>query len=137
MKDTTAKKIVAVIERTGTGFSGYLKDVPGIAVVGESLSELQDNLIEALTLHIEALEEDGESVDHLKGVDIELKIDMEQLFEYYSMINKTAFAEFIGINKSLLRKYSKGLANPSEARVKAINEGLHKLGKELSSTTLV
>ena len=41
-------KLTAVIEKTGTGFSGYIKEVDGIVSTGDSLAEIKENLQEAL-----------------------------------------------------------------------------------------
>jgi len=38
----------AVIEKTNTGFSGYIKEVDGIVSAGDSINEMKTNLKEAL-----------------------------------------------------------------------------------------
>lgn len=135
MYENVENRLTAVMEKTSTGFSAYFKEMPG-ATVGESVSEMKENLQEMLDLHIEALEEDGEDAQHLRNARIELLFDVDQIFSHYSMINKSAFAKYLGINQSLFRKYTSGLAKASDDRVKQINEGLHRLGEELSAISL-
>ncbi len=50
----------AVIERTPTGYSGYLPGVPGCVAVGETIEATRRNLEEALALHLTGMIEDGE-----------------------------------------------------------------------------
>lgn len=62
---------------------------------------------------------------------------MQQFFEQYSMINKSEFANFIGMNPSQLRKISKGLVALSDAKARQIEEGLHRLAREFSKVNFV
>ena len=41
-------KISVVLEKTSTGFSGYAKEIDGLATVGSSISEIKQNF----TTHI-------------------------------------------------------------------------------------
>lgn len=68
--------------------------------------------------------------------DVEFHFDISSLFEYYSMINISAFARSIGINDSLMRRYKNGNEYISDAQVSRIEQGLHKLGAELSALRL-
>lgn len=67
----------------------------------------------------------------------EFKFDLSSLFDYYKAINMSAFAKYIGINDSLLRHYKKGGVYISDAQLSKIEEGIHKLGQELSSLRLL
>lgn len=53
-------------------------------------------------------------------------------FSMHPQINVSSFAKQIGINKSLMARYIYGIKTPSEKRKKEIQDGLHKLAKELS-----
>ena len=64
------------------------------------------------------------------------KFDLSSLFEYYSMINVSAFARFLGINDTLMRQYRKGDTYISDAQLKKIEDGIHRLGKEFSRLQL-
>jgi len=52
-----AKIYTAVIEKTGTGFSGYFKEVDGVVSVGDTMNEMKENLQEALQSYLEYLQE--------------------------------------------------------------------------------
>ncbi len=63
--------------------------------------------------------------------------DLSSLFEYFNMINVSAFARMIGINSTLMRQYKKGDTYISEAQLSKIEDGIHSLGDELSRLKLV
>jgi len=129
--------ISVVIEKTSTGFSAYALEVDGLATVGNNISEIKQNFNEVLQYHVEYLQEKGEKVK-LTDFEISYQIDLEQVFEYFTVINKTAFAEnYAEINQSLFRQYTKGLASLSSDKMQQISRGLHKLADELSDLTLV
>ena len=46
-------KYAVVIEKTSTGFSGYIPDLPGIGVAGESRAKVRRLLREAAGIYIE------------------------------------------------------------------------------------
>lgn len=121
------KEFTAVIEKTGTGFSGYIKEVDGIASASDSLSEIKSDLLEALQMTNEKIQD--EQINYV--------IDLEQFFEYYNVINKTAFADYIGMNRSLFRQYTGGLTNLSDNKLLDITKGLHRLAKDFSDIVLV
>lgn len=118
-------KLTAVIEKTGTGFSGYIKELNGIATVGETISEIKENFILALEL---------KEVENYK---IEYVVDLEQFFSYFKVINKSAFADYIGMNKSLFRQYTGSLTKLSDDKLLDITKGLHNLAKDFSNIVLV
>jgi len=125
--NTKTRKATLVIERTDTGFSGYFKEIDGIATVGDSIAEIKEICLEALEMKIGSLE----------GVEIDFAVDLEQFFDYYKVINKTAFADYIGMNKSLFRQYVSGLTNLSDSKLLDISKGLHKLADDFSDIVLV
>lgn len=120
-------KYTAVIEKTGTGFSGYIKELDGVISTGDSLTEMKENLLEALELNIE----------NIKYENVIYFIDLEQFFEHYNVINKSAFADYIGMNRSLFRQYIGGLTNLSDKKLLDITNGLQRLAKDFSDIVLV
>lgn len=52
-------KYVINIEKTSTGFSAYVPDLPGCISVGDTREEIESNIQEAILFHIEGLKEDG------------------------------------------------------------------------------
>ena len=52
-------KYGVVFEKTGTGWSAYPPDLPGVGVAGSTLEETKQLLEEAIQMHIAGLKEDG------------------------------------------------------------------------------
>jgi predicted RNase H-like HicB family nuclease len=48
-----------VIEPTETGFSAYAPDLPGCVSTGRTPREVEDNMTEAISFHIDGLREEG------------------------------------------------------------------------------
>jgi len=59
-----------------------------------------------------------------------------EIFGRYPQINVSAFANRMGINKSLMAKYIYGIKTPSEKRSREIVRELNALGEELSLVRL-
>jgi predicted RNase H-like HicB family nuclease len=52
-------KYLVIFEKTGTGYSAYVPDLPGCITTGPTLAETERLMKEALEFHIEGLREDG------------------------------------------------------------------------------
>lgn len=120
------KTLTAVIEKTSTGFSGYFKEVNGIASVADTIKEIKEDLAEALEMKLE----------DTSSININYVVDLEQFFEHYKVINKSAFADYIGMNTSLFRQYTKGHTNLSDKKLLDISKGLHNLAKDFNDIVL-
>ncbi|MFM7021386.1 MAG: type II toxin-antitoxin system HicB family antitoxin [Flavobacteriales bacterium] len=118
-------KIEMIVERTKTGYSAYAKKY-AVYTTGKSLEALKNNIIEALTLH---LEEEGKTITE---EDIKVTLDLPQFFEFYKVINAKALSERIGMNQSLLAQYIIGHKKPSPAQTQRILQGVQKIGRELA-----
>jgi predicted RNase H-like HicB family nuclease len=55
-------KYAVVFEKTTTGWSAYVPDLPGIVVAGGSLEETRALTAEAIAFHVEGLREDGDPI---------------------------------------------------------------------------
>lgn len=130
MKTLTRKKINAIVEKTETGFSAFAIDYP-VFTTGNTISELLDNIVEALNLYFE---DDG---IHVEAKNVNLEIDLKQFFQYYRVINAKFLAERIGMNATLLSQYVQGRKKPSSAQTEKILNGIHQIGRELSELSLV
>lgn len=62
MTYTIVMKYAVVFEKTQTGFSAYLPDLPGCVAAGDTQEEVARLLSEAVPMHIEAMREDGEPI---------------------------------------------------------------------------
>lgn len=135
----TNKKIKVILEKTNTGYSAYAPEVDGIYTAGEDLSEIKKNLDEVIEIQADYLQEQGhnEQAIALRKAEVSLFLDVKQFFEHYYMLNKTAFAKYIGMNQSHLRKISKGIMPLSDAKATQIQNGLQKLASELQTVHFV
>lgn len=52
-------KYVIVIEKTDTGYSAHVPDLPGCISVGDSKEEVEVHIQEAILFHLEGMKEDG------------------------------------------------------------------------------
>ena len=52
-------RYAVVIEKSETGFGAYVPDLPGCVAVGETMSETEQLIREAVEFHLEGLREDG------------------------------------------------------------------------------
>lgn len=127
-------QIIAIVEVQADGYSAYL-DIPNHAITsaGESLFELKENIQEALDLFLETAKEMDIDITQIEGKEVELQLDVKELFSYFKAINLSGFAAYTGINRSLLNQYATGIKKPSEKQSIKILKGLKKLGRELLS----
>ena len=124
------RKIVAVVEKTNTGFSAFAVDYPAFTI-GKTISELSRNIVEALNLYFE----DDEI--HITSRNINFEIDLKQFFQHYRVINSKFLAERIGMNPALLSQYVQGRKKPSAQQTERILNGINEIGRELSELSLV
>ena len=124
------RKIVAIVEKTNTGFSAFAVDYPAFTT-GKTISELSRNIVEALNLYFE----DDEIQITQKNINFE--IDLKQFFQYYRVINSKFLAERIGMNPALLSQYVQGRKKPSAQQTEKILNGINEIGRELSELSLV
>ena len=104
---------------------------------GETVAEAKSDFMNSMQEMIESCKEDGEAIPTALTEEPEFFFDVSSLFEYYSVINVSAFAKLVGINDSLLRQYKRGGTYISDAQLGKIEAGIHQLGKEFSSLRLV
>lgn len=55
-------KYVVIYEKGKNNYGAYVPDLPGCAVVGATLEEVQTLIVEAVEFHIEGLQEAGYAV---------------------------------------------------------------------------
>jgi predicted RNase H-like HicB family nuclease len=54
--------LIIVIEKTKTGYSAYSPDLDGCIATGSSKHEVEQNISDAIELHLEGLRHEGYSV---------------------------------------------------------------------------
>lgn len=121
-------------------YSAYTPDTKSTVLNGqgntveEAIADLKVSMEEIIESYLET---DGQVPEELRGqIEFEYKYDVPSLFNFFDEINMTTFSKKIGINASLLRRYKNGFAYASEKQVVKIKNGLHELGKQLSSAQL-
>ncbi len=51
-----------LIEKTGTGYSAHVPDLPGCVGAAATIEELRQLMKEAIELHLQGMREDGEPI---------------------------------------------------------------------------
>ena len=95
------------------------------------MAELKVNIVDAYNSYAE--------IKGLKEVtidDIQIQLDIHQLFGFYKEINASALGSRIGMDKTLISQYVNGHKKPGTKQVNKILEGIKQLGNELASLEL-
>jgi len=58
----SAKRYPIVIEPTGTGYSAYSPDLDGCVATGKTREEVECEMQEAITFHLEGMAQNGEPI---------------------------------------------------------------------------
>jgi len=134
------KQIVTVIvEYSGENLSAYIKGAP-IVAVGKDLKEIESNVVEAVELYKETCAETGvQIVEILNGeLEYKYKVDTASFINYYSNIfTKAALSRITGINERQLWHYAAGVHKPRKRQLEKIENGIHKLSKELGAIVML
>ena len=132
-------KVIVVLEKTDTGFSAYIPELPITCTTGSDLMDIESNLREALELHIETLLDEGLPVssNFKNKFSFDYRLDIQDFFNLFAPVKQTAVALKAGMNPSLLRQYARGIKHPSLEQAKRIEEAIHQLGKDLLKIKLV
>ena len=64
----------AIVERSTTGYSAYVPDVPGCIAAGETFEETTKMMQEALRYHLEWMREDGDDIPESISSAIEVEV---------------------------------------------------------------
>lgn len=129
---------VSIEKQEDGSYIAYNTNVDGYALLGtgstvaEAKADFDNSMKEVAEVEKNRL---GETPSVFLG-EPEYKFDLASLFEYYPMINVSAFARFLGINDALMRQYRKGSVYISDAQLQKIEGGIHQLGNEFSRLRL-
>ena len=129
-------KIKAIIEKSEDGgYSVYAIDVQGAAGYGETDTEAKTDFLSVLEEQAEYYtERTGKIAEWAKdGYEIEYRYDFSGFFQAFPFVNISAFAEMVGINPSLMRKYKAGLATASEKQKQQIQGEFDKIVHRLQA----
>lgn len=132
--------VVINVARTENGYCAACDILPGwiVAVTGDFCA-LEKEVVESIDFFLECAAKDGEKYPPIFDTEyrIEYKFDIQSLLCYYQNIFSFAALQYItGINQRQLWHYAAGYTKPRKAQADKIVEGLHKLGKELTSVSV-
>lgn len=129
------KTITIIIEKAKDGgYGAYSNDAP-IFAMGDTMEELKQSVQDA----IDSLEEyTPEDAGVFRGeYGIRYKFDTESLLQYYKgILGNPALEKLTGINQKQIHHYATGLKKPRKEQRQKIQEGLHRLGRELLAIEL-
>ena len=124
------------IEKQSDGsYIAYNVGVEGLVAIGtgNTVSEAKADFVNSLEEMAEDMTEEEKARLITKPV---FHFDIASLFEYYKVINISAFAKMFGMNDTLLRQYKRGDTYISDKQIERIESGIHKLGRELCELRL-
>ena len=129
-------KVTVIIEKAKDGYySCYVEDdLPGFGLsgFGESAEAAKEDMMKAYQELKEIQAVEGKEVPELEFT---YKYDMQSFFDYFSFLNVSKVAELAGINPSLMRQYTSGVANAGQKQYDKIRVAIGKISKELSAAT--
>ncbi|MBD5344425.1 MAG: hypothetical protein HDR90_05490 [Bacteroides sp.] len=104
---------------------------------GNTVAEAKADFFNSVAEVTQSYKDRGDFMPVELTEEIEFHFDISSLFEYYSMLNVSALARYLGINDSLMRQYRNGSAQISDKQLEKIEAGIHRLGLELAALRLV
>lgn len=130
---------VSIEKQSDGSYIAYNTTGDGVTLIGtgDTVKEAKEDFFNSIEEVKESYHELGDPMPECMNEEIEFRFDLSSLFEYYSMLNVSAFARYIGINDSLMRQYRNGSAQISDRQLEKIEAGIHRLGTELASLRLV
>lgn len=136
----TDKNFIVTIEKDNDGsFIAYNVDESPYTLLGRggTVKDARADFLHSVQ-EVKASEEEreGAAAPILSAAPV-FKFDLSSLFEYYSMLNVSAFARYLGINETLMRQYKKGNTYISDLQMQKIEDGLHRLGADFLGLRLV
>ena len=67
-------KYVAIVVKTGNGYSAHLPDLPGCIAAADTFEETSELIREAANFHVEMMVEHGEAIPEPRSAAIEVEI---------------------------------------------------------------
>lgn len=130
------KKIKAIIEKANEGgISIYSEDVKGAYGFGLTEREAKDDFISVLEEQAEYYKErHGELPAWYKaGYSVAYVYDISGFFEAFPFINASKFAEEIGMNASVMRRYKGKIVTASDKQKALIQERYKDILKRMEA----
>ena len=67
-------KYVAIIAKTGNGYSAHLPDLPGCVAAGDTFEETRDLIRQAASFHLEGIAQDGDPIPEPTSAAVEVDV---------------------------------------------------------------
>jgi len=134
MPEQETSNILVILEKTDSGYSAYLPELPGCIATAESLGDIKGIVRDSVVFHLEGLGKEMEEipVGFQGAYNLVYKMDVSSLFEWFSgILTKSGVSRITGLNQSLISQYVSGYKKPSTRQTKRIERALHHLGQEL------
>ncbi|MDR0824600.1 MAG: hypothetical protein LBN74_05860 [Prevotella sp.] len=133
------EKIEAIVERASDGtFSVYCTDEM-FTGMGDTADAAKKDMMIQMEFFKQIAVEKGLWYPAFLDEDFEVvyKFDTKSLLEYYSgILSLSGLEKITGIHQKQLWNYLHTETKPRKAQIEKIEQGLHSLGKELTSISL-
>lgn len=134
---TMAKKIDVIVETGRDLFScfmvGETDGLTGLHGDGKTARKAIADFYLCYEEEKQFCKEQGMEVPELE---FNFIFDIGAFFSYY-LINITAFAEYAGMNASLLRQYACGLKSPTKVTINRVRNAIDKYKKDIDAGLLI
>lgn len=121
-----------IVEQTGDGdFSCFVEeDIPYIGLLGygDSSEKAINDLMSFYEQMKTELHSEGKELPELEFV---VHYDMPSFFNRFNFLNQSKIAERAGINPSLMRKYTSGVARAGQKQYVKLHAAVQSLAKEM------
>lgn len=124
--------IQAVIERAEDGgFAAYSDAIPGVYANGLTEEEVRAEFLDMMKEQADFVTERTGERPSWADAEVQFTFDISALFDAFPFLNASAFAEWIGINPSLMRRYKSGLSKPTGKTRDIIRNGFRSMADRL------
>ena len=131
------KVIKAILERgEDGGFVAYSNSVPGVYANGQTEEEVKEEFVLMMEEQAEFMKERTGELPEFAGAKVEFTYALSALFQAYPFLNASAFAKWIGINPSLMRKYKADISVPQGKNRELIQHGLASVAERLEEVLI-
>lgn len=123
-----------IVEKTNTGYSAYMPNVPGVVSVGETFNELRKNIQEAVSLYLETSREFGDKIPEVLSEEYQLvfRFDIQTFMEWLSKVmSQKGLSDIAEMNESLVSQYANGIKKPGPKQLKRMENALHRFADDL------
>ncbi|MDE6353233.1 MAG: pilus assembly protein HicB [Muribaculaceae bacterium] len=129
-------KVNIIVEQNKDGFYSCFvrEDVPYVGLMGYGASSVEaiDSLIQFYNESKSELAKEGKIVPDLEFT---IHYDMSSFFNRFDFLKISKVAELAGINPSLLRKYTSGVAFAGPKQYEKLHLAIQKIASELASAS--